>query len=322
MAFVNAGYDGTVDETQFAQILNRYAVVGPDDFRASNVPGADRTLSIANGTALGPGTLNVGTSFSPIQFDAVTSGTTRWDLVVLRRDWQPANGTTSIVIIKGGPTAVLPARQQTPGILDDQPLYLQQVNAGSTSLGTRIDLRVWVGPGGAEAADRLALTYLAQPGAAVKIGSTVYRYELGANGLWAWGSGFANLEISTSQPAAPANSLFGPGTADKMKAGVDQTRSFNQAKFTIGPADRISVNEPGLYAISWLVSGLDGASGSIRLSSGNSTVNHASLPFTSVGDMSISLPNIYLLAGDVIGFYFTATRSVPTGHRIRFSRVG
>lgn len=186
MAFVDAGYDGTVDEVQFAKLLNRYAVVGPDSFKASNVAGADRTLSIANGTALGPGSMNVGTAFSPIQFEAVTSGTVRWDLVVLRRDWQPPGGATSIVIIKGGATQVLPARNTNPGVIDDQPLYLQQVVAGSTSLGTRVDLRLWAGAGGAEAGDKLALTYLNHPGAAVKVGSVMHRYELQGNGVWGW----------------------------------------------------------------------------------------------------------------------------------------
>ncbi|MHA7210787.1 hypothetical protein [Arthrobacter sp. MDT1-65] len=221
MAFIDAGYDGTVDEVQFAKLLNRYAVVGPDDFKASAVAGADRTLSIANGTALGPGSLNVGSAFAPIQFDAVASGTSRWDLVVLRRNWQPASGTTTLEIIKGGATAVLPTRNTNPGVLDDQPLYLQQVNAGSTSLGQRIDLRVWVGSGGAEAADKLALTYLAQPGAAVKIGWGLHRYELQGNGVWGWqeyslqaqpllakvvpvnGTSNGNAEVDTFFPAFP-----------------------------------------------------------------------------------------------------------------------
>lgn len=187
MAFVDAGYDGTVDEVQFAKMLNRYAVVGADDFKATNATG-DRMLSIANGTALGPGMLNVGTSFSPIQFDAVTVGTTRWDLVVLRRNWQPAQGTTSIVIIKGGSTMTLPARNQTPGVIDDQPLYLQQVNANSTALGTRIDLRVWVGAGGAEVVSSLALSYLAAPGAQVRLGGVEWRFSPASNGVWGWAS--------------------------------------------------------------------------------------------------------------------------------------
>lgn len=188
MAFADAGFDGTVDEVQFAKMLNRYAVVGPDDFKASNVAGADRTLSVANGTALGPGTLNVGTAFSPIQFDAVTSGTSRWDLVVLRRDWQPPGGLTELKVIKGGATQTLPARNQNPGVIDDQPLYLQQVNAGSTSLGTRIDLRVWVGAGGAEVVSSLALSYLAAPGAQIRLGGVEWRYSPGDNEVWGWTS--------------------------------------------------------------------------------------------------------------------------------------
>lgn len=223
MAFVDAGYDGTVDEVQFAKLLNRYSIVGPDDFKASNTTG-DRMLSIANGTALGPGTLNVGTAFSPIQFDAVSTGTTRWDLVVLRRDWQPPGGATTIQIIKGGANPTLPARNQNPGVIDDQPLYLQQVNAGSTSLGTRLDLRVWQGPGGAEAGDKLALTYLAQPGAAVKIGGTTHHYELQGNGVWGWSEPFAEyapLTIPSSAGYGTEGAIYAEKVGTRTRVTVN-----------------------------------------------------------------------------------------------------
>lgn len=291
MAFVNAGYDGTVDEVQFAKLLNRYAVVGPDDFKASNTTG-DRMLSIANGTALGPGSLNVGTAFSPIQFDAVTSGTTRWDLVVLRRNWQPASGTTTLEVVKGGASPVLPSRNQNPGVIDDQPLYLQQVNAGSTSLGTRIDLRVWQGPGGAEAADKLALTYLAQPGAAVKVGQSLFRYELGANGVWAWADSKPVVRraeywgMTAWEPGVP----WGPGILERQASGSTDPAIVSPSR------DLISLPEAGIYHIvvrSFVDKNVTGAS-YLRLMNQDESAEYDSADFQSgYRTATISFPGFY-----------------------------
>lgn len=186
MAIVSAGYDGTVDETQFAKLLNRYSVVGPNDFDATNVAG-DRLITISGSTAepsqaLGPGLYDSAADLGTFQFAAATG--TRWDLVVLRRDWQPPGGATSIQIIQGGASKALPDREMNPGVVDDQPLYLQQINGNL--LGERVDLRCWSGPGGVAAKDTLALQYLAVPGAEVRIGQTVWRYSALANNQWGW----------------------------------------------------------------------------------------------------------------------------------------
>lgn len=330
MAFVDAGYDGTVDESQFARLLYRYAVVGADDFKASNVAGADRTLSIANGTALGPGSLNVGTAFSPIQFDAVTSGTMRWDLVVLRRDWQPPGGNTSIVIIKGGATQVLPARNQNPGVIDDQPLYLQQVNAGSTSLGLRIDLRVWVGAGGAEAADKLALTYLAQPGAAVKVGEDTHRYEYTPTngGSFGWKAypnpKLVHLELDFRAPRNLAGELWGPGSPAQMAAGVNQTSSSNAGQFSFPLNNEVRVTNAGVYALSWSATGFDKPTGALMLISRDA--NSQILASNSIGDgsrdISASRASIYLPAGAVIQFNFTTGAAVTCRHLLTITKLG
>ena len=206
MAIITAGYDGTVDEVQFAKLLNRYSVVGAEDFKASTQPG-DRIVAISDGTALGPGTVDVATSIPPIQF-AVASGT-RWDLVVLRRDWQPPGGATSIEIIEGGATKAFPAVSTSdtgwnrrPGIVDDQPLYLQQVNG--TLLGTRIDLRCWASHGGLVAASVEAKEYLAVLGATVWISGVEHRYVLGTNDVPQW-------DTSDTTQAAADVTTFGPG---------------------------------------------------------------------------------------------------------------
>lgn len=192
MGIITGGYDGTIDEVQFAGMFHRYSVVGPNDFKATTQAG-DRIVSIGNGTALGPGTRDVATNLPTIQFTAAPTNTTRWDLVVLRRDWQPPGGVSEIKIIEGGTSEAYPTVgtalnqwNRRPGIMDDQPLYLQQVNG--TLLGTRIDLRCWDAHGGLVAAHDKARTYLERPGAEVLIGGVKWTYVPGANGVAEWQS--------------------------------------------------------------------------------------------------------------------------------------
>jgi len=190
MAITTGGYDGTINEVQFATMFPRYSVLGPEDLKATTQAG-DRIVSIGNGTALGPGTIDVCTNLPTIQFTAAATGATRWDLVVLRRDWQPPGGLSEIKIIEGGTSQAYPAVgtaanqwNRRPGIVDDQPLYLQQVNG--TLLGTRIDLRAWASHGGVTAAHEMARTYLETVGAEVLIGQNRWQYVIGANSVPGW----------------------------------------------------------------------------------------------------------------------------------------
>lgn len=192
MAIITAGYDGTVDEVQFANLLHRYSVVGAEDFKATTQAG-DRIVAISDGTALGPGAVDVATGIPNIQFAAAAPKTTRWDLVALRRDWQPPGGASSIVIIQGSSSKTFPAQgtattawNRRPGIVDDQPLYLQEVKG--TLLGTRIDLRVWAGVGGSGlfAKDILVQKYLDRVGTRIDIDGTFWRSRLSSNGLLEW----------------------------------------------------------------------------------------------------------------------------------------
>lgn len=221
MAIVTAGYDGTVDEVQFAELLYRYSVVGPDDFKATTQAG-DRIVAIADGVALGPGTRDVATAIPNIQFAAATG--TRWDLVVLRRDWQPPGGSSSIVIIQGGSTKGYPAEgtatnqwNRRPGIMDDQPLYLQEVNG--TLLGARVDLRCWAGHGGLIAASDDAKTYLQRVGAEVLINGIKWTYALGANNVPAWSDTDPTQKTANATVAAGWTGLTGAHTPRLVRNG-------------------------------------------------------------------------------------------------------
>lgn len=235
MGFITAGYDGTVDEVQFAEILHRYSVVGPDDFKATTQAG-DRIVAISDGVALGPGTRDVATAIPNIQF-AAASGT-RWDLVVLRRDWQPPGGASSIAIVQGGSTKDYPALgtaatnwNRRPGIMDDQPLYLQEVNG--TLLGQRVDLRCWAAHGGLSAKDDMVRTYLDRVGTEVNINGAIWQLQSGANGIqeWAKASEIGKIPVfgvgnplAGAVPAVGAQFLIQAGTTVNSADGAGYGR--------------------------------------------------------------------------------------------------
>jgi len=228
MAFTSIGYDGTVNERQWAELVpnvgsSTYGVKGAGDLKVSAVPGQPLMVSVAAGTAWGHGVLDVETANTTITCSAISSGT-RWDLIAVRRNWQPlAGGPTSVVKVTGTATKVIPAaREDVPGVEDDQPLALVQWTAGQTQPTAIIDLRCWAGNGGLIAKDEMALTYLARLGASVTIGSIVWTYALGNNDVPVWQSSTtleSGVVSTTSFYTALGAGYEAPGfekTADKV----------------------------------------------------------------------------------------------------------
>lgn len=188
MAIVSVGYDGTVDETQWAHLVakagsSEYGVDLAGDFEVTPVAGVERTIRIAPGKAWGHGVLDVMDVEQTIQVDASLSGD-RYDMVVLRRDWQPPGGATVLAIIQGSSSSVnIPARNTgTLGILDDQPIALIRVVAGSTTVSVAADLRVWARNGGATAKDTRTLQYIGALGTSVEINKTLWSRRIGSAG--------------------------------------------------------------------------------------------------------------------------------------------
>lgn len=145
MAITSSGYDGTVDEVQWAKMARHngveYAVAGPGDWKVSAQAGIDRGIKIAAGTGFGHGILDVSDAEVTMQMNTVGSGS-RWDLVTMRRDWQPPGGTSVFTKVTGSATKVIPGgRLYNPGVLDDQPIALVQSTAGQTAVTAIVDLR-------------------------------------------------------------------------------------------------------------------------------------------------------------------------------------
>jgi microcystin-dependent protein len=143
MALTNYGYDGTVNEPGWAKLSQylgrKYAFAGATDFAPTAVAGVDRTTRIAVGSSYGYGVLVVSDAQVDVQSATLGAGT-RWDTVVLRRDWQ--TNTSSIVVVTGTATEQIAAGlNATPGVIDDMPLALVQITAGTQAPTAIRDLR-------------------------------------------------------------------------------------------------------------------------------------------------------------------------------------
>lgn len=196
MAIASTFYDTLpgegVKETTWAQSAasrgDLYGISGKDDFALTAHPTTPYAVNIGPGTAWGRGVWDDVTGTTRVDSAAPAQGVTRWDLIALRRDWQAVGGgPSSLVSIAGGATQGIPSgRRNTPGTVDDQPLYLVQWVGGTTQPKTIIDLRVWSGPGGLEIAHELARSYLEFPGANVKLDKAIWMYERQGNKTWGW----------------------------------------------------------------------------------------------------------------------------------------
>lgn len=205
MAITSAGYDGSVSELSWSKMISgvgssEYGVLAVDDYKVTPVTGADRTVSISAGSAWGKGVFDINDANITIQLDTVSTGS-RYDMIVIRRNWTGAAGTTTIAKINGSASKSLPARNVGAGALDDQPIALVQITAGQTQPTAIIDLRAWGSNGGMVAADALALSYLQRPGAQVFIAGETWQCTRSTSGAFSW-----NKVASTS-----ALGLYGAG---------------------------------------------------------------------------------------------------------------
>jgi hypothetical protein len=172
MTISSIGYTGTVTDAEWARLIplaggSEYTVPGPDDYNAT-VASGDRNVDISPGSAAGQGILDENDAHVVINIPSVGSGS-RWDMIGLKRDW--GAGTTTVVRIAGSSSKVLPSRDHNPGVLDVQPLWLVRVAAGQTTVQEFVDLRAFVGNGGAFALNDLVLSYLDRVGTVLNIGA-------------------------------------------------------------------------------------------------------------------------------------------------------
>lgn len=186
------GYEGSVDYAEWAELMSGqfspYGVFGDSSFQVSIGPG-DREVLIQPGMAGGAGVLDVSGDVESVQAAPVASGS-RWDTLVLRRDWDVKR--TTPVLIQGGPEKAIAAGRLTgPGVRDDQPIALCRFTAAQTAMQESDDLRIWQGPGGVFARGMGALNYLPRLGTRVQVGEVEWVRTLDATNTPVWARGAA-----------------------------------------------------------------------------------------------------------------------------------
>lgn len=195
------------DLPTWQQPLARFSVAGPNDWKVSTLGSLDRGIRVEAGTGSGDAVTDVFTEYETMSLPKPDIAS-RYYLIVRRRNWT-APGTTTLVAIPGSAARELPAvglganqRRNRPGDVSDHPIALVKVTQADTTIQEVVDLRVWAHNGGVEIADKLALNFLAEPGAAVKLGAVTWRYERQGNGVWGWNRGkitqMENVTVATN----------------------------------------------------------------------------------------------------------------------------
>lgn len=234
------GYAGEITEVTGKDFWNRigaskYGVVGPNDLKVSTTTG-DRMLLINSGVAWGHNIEDTLVTSPSVQLDSVSSGS-RWDLVVVRRD---VTAKTSVEVVKGTASKVLPSLTTANTSHADQPLALCRVDANVTTVQEIVDLRCWAANGGVLIANLLARDYLNIPGARVMLGGTEHRYIPNAQGDFTWESRETmfrewNAVTTISVNSAPGgyrDVTFPAGMFDVPPVVYPKKQSGNLAKFT------------------------------------------------------------------------------------------
>lgn len=135
MAIASAGYTGTVTQTDWA-VMAQFtgydtAVAAAGDCAVEGIAGT-RVVSVSPGVAWGWGVLDTLTGSNTVSLAANGTGSTRWDAIVLRRDW--STRTTTLAAVTGTSAATIPTLTVNPGVQADQVLALVAVPAGATDL--------------------------------------------------------------------------------------------------------------------------------------------------------------------------------------------
>lgn len=146
MAITSVGYDGTISEVEWAGLAPHLgaAEVVVEGMAGTILSSPDRGVRIGTGVAVGHGVRDISDTNVTVQCGSITSGT-RWDTICLRRNWGPTpGGTSSFVVVAGNSTrAISNSLQSNPGVMDDHPLFLARVQAGSSVVVELVDLRAF-----------------------------------------------------------------------------------------------------------------------------------------------------------------------------------
>jgi hypothetical protein len=142
MAWTNVGFDGTINEAQWASLAgllgNDYVAAGNGDCVVTAVPGT-RSVSVAAGSLYGHGVLSTNSGPETVAMTTPVNG--QWYVIALRRTW--ATNTAALVAIAGATTTTttptapptsFPTLNTNKGVLTDQPIAWAWCNSANTTV--------------------------------------------------------------------------------------------------------------------------------------------------------------------------------------------
>ncbi|MTE24821.1 hypothetical protein [Microbacterium sp. ZXX196] len=241
MTITSTGYAGSVDGIEWAKLISRgvgsrYGVMDASAWKVT-VGTGDRAVKVAPGDGWGAGVLDVVDAEEVL---TLTAGD-RWDMIVARRDW--GLGETVFAVVEGGTNQTLPARDDDPGVLDEQPIALVQVVSGQTQVQQIVDLRVVQGDGGTLLAfDQLTLGYLSALGTSVRIGNSVWM-RVWDGSAETWLQAADPVSYSWTDLSATNGWQAGTGSARPQVKRVGDQVSF-RGRFYGGTGGSYSTNIP------------------------------------------------------------------------------
>jgi hypothetical protein len=215
-----------------------YGVDGIGDFQVTAHASTPLAVNVAAGKAWGWGIFDESDATVTLVCDPPPAGSTRWDLICLRRDWTAdVGGPTTVAVVQGGTSRVVPAgREDTPGTIDDQPLALVQWTSGSTQPTSIVDLRIWGGDGGLYAKDPLVRTFLSRIGTEVNVAGILWQQTIGAGDIpwWTRVSEVEKVSLFGTSGAVLQGSITAGQTGFYMQAGtyVGHTDSAGYGRVT------------------------------------------------------------------------------------------
>lgn len=188
MTITSYGYAGDVDDVQWSRMhpkigLSQYGVWDANTWKVAPAAGT-RTVSISAGTGWGRGVMDDSDAVANLTFPSAPSGV-RYDLVVMRRNW--GTGVSAFAVVSGGSSPVIPSRSvSSGGGIDEQPLALVKITAGSSAVQIAADLRVVAWDTGMVGFDDLCRSYVNAPGTMIAIGDRLWQRRYDSTGNLEW----------------------------------------------------------------------------------------------------------------------------------------
>lgn len=142
MAWTNWGFDGTINEAQWAELApllgNGYVAKDASSCVTTPVSG-QRKVSVSAGTLFGDGILSKSDAAEQVTLTTPANG--QWYVIALKRTW--ASNTVALVAVAGAttttttptaPPSTLPTLASNPGVETEQPIAWAWCNSANTTV--------------------------------------------------------------------------------------------------------------------------------------------------------------------------------------------